>query len=208
MNGGFGLTLRNMDTPITLREGRKTDATVAARLIMEAMRPECCRHFYGESHTSEEFHELLTALAEREHTQYSYHNTICATNADGAVVGILVCYDGARLLQLRRPFVEEVKRRFGRDFSDMPEETSSGELYLDSAAVAGGLRGHGIATRLFHAAAERARRMGIPRLGLLVDRGNPDAERLYRRMGFVHVGDRDWGGHTLKHMQLEVARPL
>lgn len=197
-----------MDTPITLRDGRKTDAPIAARLIMEAMRPECCRHFYGESHTEEEFCELMAALAEREHTQYSYRNTICATNGDGTVVGILVCYDGGRLLELRRPFIEEVKRRFGRDFSDMAEETEAGELYLDSAAVVAGLRGRGIATRLFHAAAERARRMGIGRLGLLVDRSNPDAERLYRRMGFAQVGDRDWGGHTLKHMQLDVTKPL
>lgn len=197
-----------MDTSVTLREGRKADASVSARLIMEAMRPECCRHFYGEGHTSEEFHEMMTALAERELTQYSYRNTICATNGDGTVVGILVCYDGGRLLELRRPFIEEVRRRFGRNFSDMPEETEAGELYLDSAAVVAGMRGRGIATRLFRTAAERARLMGIERVGLLVDRGNPDAERLYRRMGFVHVGDRDWGGHTLKHMQLDVLKPL
>jgi len=196
-----------MNTSISLRKGRKTDAPIVARLIMEAMRPECCRYFYGENHTREEFHEMMTALVERELTQYSYENTVCATNGDGTVVGILVSYDGARLAELRRPFIEEVKSRFGRDFSDMPEETAAGELYLDSAAVVAGLRGQGIATQLFHAAAERARRLDIDRLGLLVDRDNPDAERLYRRIGFAHVDDVDWGGHTLKHMQLDVAKP-
>lgn len=193
-----------MNKTITLRNARKDDAPQIAAMIMEAMRPECCQHFYGDNHTSEEFHTLMTALVERDDTQYSYLNTICADNAAGNIVGILVCYDGARLLQLRQPFIDGVKERFGRDFSHMPEETEAGELYLDSADVVEDMRRQGIARLLFEAASKRAESMGIGRLGLLVDRDNPNAERLYLRMGFQHVGDRDWGGHTLKHMQKTV----
>lgn len=189
---------------IILREGRRDDAAAVASLIMEAMSEECCRHFYGEKHSGEEFHSLLTSLVERDDTQYSYRNTICATDGDGRVVGIMVSYDGAQLHQLRQPFIDEVKKRFGRDFSDMPDETEAGELYLDSAAVVSDMRRRGIAQRLFKAADERAKRLGIKKVGLLVDRANPNAEILYRKIGFEHVNDRDWGGHTLKHMQKEV----
>lgn len=190
-----------MANTITMRDARKDDAPQIAAMIMEAMRPECCQHFYGDNHSSEEFHALMTALVERDDTQYSYLNTICATNDADSIVGILVCYDGARLLQLRQPFIDGVKERFGRDFSHMPEETEAGELYLDSADVVESMRRQGIARQLFEAASKRAESMGIGHLGLLVDRDNPDAERLYLRMGFRHVGDRDWGGHNLKHMQ-------
>lgn len=190
-----------MEQSILLRDAHKTDASIIASLIMEAMTDECCKHFYGDEHDSNDFHELMTELVELDQTQYSYRNTLCATDENGLVVGVLVCYDGGQLHKLRPAFIDAVKKRYGKDFSDMPEETEGGELYLDSAAVLPAMRGKGIAKLLFKAAEERAKSMGLDRLGLLVDRGNPLAERLYRKIGFEHVGDKDWGGHTLKHMQ-------
>jgi DNA-3-methyladenine glycosylase I len=38
-------------------------------------------------------------------------------------------------------------------------------------------------------------------VGLLVDKGNPQAEHLYHDVGFRHVGDSTWGGHEMKHLQ-------
>ena len=62
-------------------------------------------------------------------------------------------------------------------------------------------RGRGIATLLLKAAIDKARRMGLPAVGLLVDKGNPKAEKLYTRVGFKYVGDNTWGGHPMKHLQ-------
>lgn len=189
-----------------IRFGEKGDAPLLARLIMEAMSAECCRHFYGEDHTEEEFHEMMTSLASRDDTQYSYRNALCALDEDEQVVGICVCYVGARLHELRRPFIEEVSRRFGRDFSSMPDETEPGELYLDSLCVAEAHRGQGIATTLLHAASRWASAKGIAKVGLLVDYANPKAEKLYRSVGFEYIEDKEWGGHRLKHFVLQQLR--
>ncbi len=191
-----------MQEEIILRPGRKEDAPKIAELIVMAMTDECCRHFYGEAHSAEEFVKLIADLAEREDTQYSYRNAICATDRDGNIAGTSVSYDGARLFELRRPFIEEALARFGIDHSGMTPETQAGETYLDSLAVFPEYRGHGIAGKLIKATAERARAAGVGPLGLLVDDGNPKAESLYVRSGFKMVGKNTWGGHSMKHMQI------
>ena len=65
-------------------------------------------------------------------------------------------------------------------------------------------RGKGIASQLIEATIDKARTLGLPAVGLLVDKGNPKAEKLYSRIGFVHVDDSAWGGHAMKHMQYKL----
>lgn len=191
-----------MTNKITLRPGRREDAPHIAGLIITAMTEECCRHFYGNEHTIDDFHRLMTRLSAATGTQYSFENTICAIDAEGRIAGISVSYDGGRLEELRQPFIDSAKKEFGIDHSGMSPETQAGELYLDSLAVLPEYRGQGIATMLLEATAEKARLSGIGPLGLLVDKGNPRAERLYNKVGFRHVGDSEWGGHKMKHMQM------
>ncbi|MGN1375319.1 MAG: GNAT family N-acetyltransferase [Prevotella sp.] len=172
-----------------------------AKLIMQAMNYDCCRFFMGEGHELEEFQSAMTALVTDENTQYSYRNTLVATDEAGLLLGICVSYDGACLHDLRKAFVCMMKERFGRDFSNMSDETQVGELYIDSLAVDPRYRGQGIATCLLEATKSKAADMGLPAVGLLVDEGNPDAERLYARQGFVFVGTNTWGGHPMRHLQ-------
>lgn len=193
-----------MNTTFTLRPGRPEDAPEIARLIVMAMTDECCRHFYGPNHTADDFLRLITRLVAATGTQYSYENAICAvTSDDGSIAGVSVSYDGARLMELRRRFIEGAIREFGIDHSAMEPETQAGELYLDSLAVWPRYRGHGIATMLLKATAEKARQMGCGPLGLLVDEGNLRAERLYNKVGFRYVNPSKWGGHSMKHLQME-----
>lgn len=191
-----------MQEKITLRPGRKEDAPVIAELIVMAMTDECCRHFYGENHTAEDFMRLITDLAAGSDTQYSYENTICAMTDDGQIVGISVSYDGGRLYELRQAFINGAKTAFGIDHSSMKPETQAGELYLDSLAVYPRFRGMGIAKMLIEATAEKARSMGCGPLGLLVDEGNPKAGCLYESVGFRFVNNSDWGGHHMRHLQM------
>jgi hypothetical protein len=44
--------------------------------------------------------------------------------------------------------------------------------------------------------------MGLPCVGLLVDKGNPAGEALYASVDFRYVNDCQWGGHPMKHLTL------
>ncbi len=182
---------------------QRSQATDIARLIMTAMNRDCCRYFVGPSHTLDDFHRIMTSLVRAEHSQYSYRNTLAATGEDDKLCGICVSYDGGKLHSLRRAFIDAMWEQCRRDFRGMDDETSRGELYIDSLAVREEERGKGIATALLRATIAKAKSMGLPAVGLLVDQGNPRAEKLYRRLGFAFENEAVWGGHAMRHLQLK-----
>lgn len=190
---------------IKIENAMPSQASHIASLIMEAMNHECCQNLAGKEHTLSDFHRVMTRLVEMEDSQYSYRNTLVAMTSDGVLAGICVAYDGGKLHQLRRRFIEEAQESFGIDYTGMADETEEGEFYVDSLAVSSSFRGQGIAPQLLLAAIQRGRDLGIPTTGLLVDKGNPKAEALYARVGFVYVNDTTWGGHPMKHLQCKEA---
>ena len=186
---------------ITIEQAQVSQASDIARLIMEAMNHECCLYFAGEEHGLSGFHQLMTDLVCRDDSQYSYLNTLVALNAQREVIGVCTSYDGAELHQRRTAFVQGCLARFNRDFGNMDDETAAGELYVDSLAVDVRYRGKGIAKSLLKATIEKAKQLQLPAVGLLVDKGNPKAERLYTSVGFQYVDDNQWGGHAMRHLQ-------
>ena len=186
---------------IEIREATKSQAAEIASLIMTAMTDDCCLYFCGEGYGLEDYCRMMIMLVEREDSQYSYRNTLVAMDVN-RVVGISVSYDGARLHELRRAFIEAAKEHLGKDHSGMDDETQAGELYLDSLAVLPEYRRQGIAKKLLLATKERANGLGLPCVGLLVDKDNPVGEALYASIGFRYVNDSQWGGHPMKHMIL------
>ena len=190
-----------MTMMIEIREATKAQASDIARLIMMAMTDDCCLHFCGVGHSLEDFFKMMTSLVEREDSQYSYRNTLVAMS-DEMIVGIAVSYDGSRLHELRQAFIQAAKEYIGKDHSGMDDETQAGELYLDSLAVLPEYRRQGIAQRLLSVTKEKADKMGLPCVGLLVDKGNPAGEALYTSGGFRYANDCWWGGHSMKHLVL------
>lgn len=175
-----------------------------ASLIMMAMNHECCQNFAGPQHTLADFHRMMTTLVRREDSQYSYRNAWVAlddkTKDDKPVVaGVIVGYDGADLRRLRKAFLQAAKKYLDQDFSGMDDETQAGEYYIDSLAVDTRYRHQGLATLLLRKLIDQKGRKQP--VGLLVDKGNPSAERLYRRLGFEYVNDTTWGGHEMRHLQ-------
>ena len=182
-----------------VRAARADEAEVIATLIMEAMNHECCQWFAGPDHTLSDFHRLMTELVKRTDSQYSYLNTSVAV-ISSQVVGVCVTYDGAKLHELRHAFIEGALRMFGMDHSSMGDETQAGELYIDCLCVAQPFRCKGIATALIQDSIGKARALGLPAVGLLVDNGNQQAERFYNRLGFKYTDNNMWGSHNMRHL--------
>ena len=144
-----------------------------ASLIMLAMNHECCQNFAGPSHTLEDFHRMMTTLVRRDDSQYSYRNAMVALDDNTT--------DG-------HPVVAGVIVGY-----------EAGEYYIDSLAVNESYRHQGLATLLLKKLIDqKGQRQPV---GLLVDKGNPGAERLYRSLGFEYVNDATWGGHEMRHLQ-------
>lgn len=168
--------------------------------MVEAIGHEIASGLAGDGHTIDDVVDLFASLAARDDTQYSYLNTLVAVDDDGTVTGACVAYDGARLHELRERFFEAVTARLGLDFSDVDDECDDGEYYLDTLMVLPEYRGKGIASQLLRGAIERASECGKP-AGLLVDKINPLARKLYERVGFRKVGDRPFARVMMDHMQ-------
>ncbi|MDE6823610.1 MAG: GNAT family N-acetyltransferase [Duncaniella sp.] len=179
---------------------RKEDAPLIARSIMDAVGQEICLGLAGEHHTLADVEHLFTVLAAREDSQYSYLNTQVAVLDDDEAIGVCIGYDGARLSPLREAFFEEAARLMGIEMGDIDDETESGEFYIDTLAVLPEYRGQGVASALLKAAVERASAIGKP-AGLLVDKENGKARRLYEKVGFRQVGERPFCYVMMDHLQ-------
>lgn len=179
---------------------RQQDARLIGASVVDAIGEEITSNLAGEAHTADDVIEMFASLAAREDTQYSYRNAFVALDDEGKAVGICVGYDGALLQELRRPFFETVTERLGLHLDDVEDECEPDEFYLDTLAVLPSHRGQGIASGLLKAMIERARECGKP-AGLLVDKDNPRARRLYERVGFVQVGERPFVHVLMDHMQ-------
>ena len=177
-----------------IRRARKEEAAQIAELFMLAWPVEEILESNGIPY--EQLHESMTAIAAAEETIYSYENTFVA-EVDGKVVGAMCAYDGADYMRLKQPIVNELGADSG--FAQL-KETKAGEFYLDSVGVLPEYRGRGIASSLFEAQCERAASLGHKVAGLIVDVDKPQAEALYARLGFTYLDDKDFFGHTMKHM--------
>lgn len=177
-----------------------------ADAILEAVGPEITAGLAGSNNSVQDVHDLFERLAGRDDTQYSYLNSCIAVDDDGTPVGVCISYDGADLIQLRRPFFHEANETLGWDMTDaeidaLPGETDPDEFYLDTLMVLPQYRGQGVAKALIADAARKAAAADKP-LGLLCDVDNARAERLYRSVGFQIVGLRPFAGHMMNHMQM------
>lgn len=179
---------------VITRPARKEEAPQIAELFMMAWPMDEILESNGISY--KELLESIILIASSEETIYSYENTIVA-DINGKVVGAMCAYDGADYQRLKQPIVDTLGPDCG--FGQL-KETEAGEFYLDSVGVLPEYRRRGIASRLFEAQCERASSLGHKVAGLIVDVDKPQAEALYVRLGFRYLDDKDFLGHTMKHM--------
>lgn len=191
-------------TAVRIRPAEKTDSAEVARLFMMAWPMDS---FLGmcPGMTEDGFAGIIRGFVEAEDTLYSYRNTIVAVCGD-EIAGAINGYDGALYETLKKPVTDFFRKRFPDTASDfgLVQETGAGEFYLDSIGVNPRMRSMGIGSKLFAAMLERAAGLGFSKAGLIVDVDKPKAEALYLRLGFRTTGLRDFMGHPMKHMQIDL----
>lgn len=149
--------------------------------------------------------KLLTAAFTTATYRYSYQHTLVAEE-DGKVVGIAVSYPAEAeahiddALATLLPLVGlPVNTRFFNDREAWPHE-----WYLDTLAVLPGYQNRGIGTRLLAAVNQLASQHNYHLVSLNVDQQNPNAQRLYERVGYHKVGELPIGTHYYNHMQQQL----
>jgi len=189
-----------MTNDATIRDASMQDAAVVAPLIVQAMG-SLVERFLG-SNGANQAVNVFQHFFVQTGNQYSYQNAL-VYEENGVVLGSLVAYDGAKLWEYREPFFAYLREHFGFDEAGLGDETQSGEFYLDTISVAPEAQGKGIGKALLAAGIERGRSLGFRRIGLLVDTANPDARRLYERLGFRSRGLTGFAGGHYEHMGLD-----
>ena len=182
-----------MNYDLNIRNAAESDAPLIAKVVAMAIGEEGTRHYCGDDHQS-----VLEEIARLENSQYSYRNAIIA-EVNGIPAGAAVAYDGADLYALRDVTLKHIFNRTGKSHN-IEDETDASEVYLDSIAVLPEYRGLGIGKRLLQTLKAKTLNEYGKNLGLLVDFENPNAERLYKSVGFERMNVKDFLGHKMWHL--------
>lgn len=142
---------------------------------------------------------FLLHFVKQENNQYSYQNCLVAEE-ENQIIAAVNLYDGSKLTELRNPIIQYVRFHFNQNFNP-EDETQSGEIYIDSLGVDPNQQGRGIGTKLLRFLIHEYAIQNQQILGLLVEEGNPQAKKLYLKLGFKPVGKKTLAGKNLEHLQ-------
>jgi ribosomal protein S18 acetylase RimI-like enzyme len=184
---------------MTIRKAEVSDAEIIAGYLMLAME-DIIYEFIGQT-DPEKASDFLLHFVKSENNQYSYQNCF-VLEEDHQVIAAINIYEGAQLEQLRAPISHYIKAKFLKDF--YPEdETQAGEYYIDSFGVNPDHQGKGIGAKMLQYIITTYVHQNKETLGLLVDEKNPNAQRLYLKLGFEPVGEKILVGKRMLHLQVK-----
>jgi ribosomal protein S18 acetylase RimI-like enzyme len=195
---GDTVDIHYIEIMIIIRQATLEDAELIATLLLSAMEDIVYRFIGRKDPTKAK--EFMLYFSKRENNQYSYQNCWVAED-DKNVVAAVNLYDGAKLNELRQPVTEYLRSRFNKDFKP-EDETQTGEYYIDSLAVTPSQQGKGIGSKILQFLTDEYVNKQRRTLGLLVDEANPNARRLYLKLGFKTAGRKVLFGKNLEHLQI------
>lgn len=180
-----------------IRKATKEDSKVISSCLLLAME-DIIFEFIG----VRDKHEALGFLQhfiEQENNQYSYEN--CRVSEDNnEITGAVIFYNGSLLHQLRKPVGKYISETYHKSF-DPEDETGDGEIYIDSIGVSPDHQGKGIGSGLIKNLIEEFVYIKGKKLGLLVEKENTGAKKLYLKLGFKIVGEKTLAGKSMYHLQ-------
>lgn len=185
-----------------VRKAKPEESKVIASLTLLAME-DIMFNFIGEN-SKEKALDFLESLVKEKNNQYSYENCWVA-ESENDIIAAAIVYNGADLEKLRQPVAQKIKERFNNFFSP-EDETQAGEYYIDCVGVDPSQQGKGIGSKVFQFLIYEYVEKNNQTLGLLVDKDNPNAKKLYLKLGFEIVGEKTLVGKQLEHLQFKKER--
>lgn len=184
---------------MTIRKAKSEESKAIAPLMLLAME-DIVYQFIGEDSLKNATLFLEDLISEKAN-QYSYENC-WVVESDNEIVAVANVYDGAKLYELRKPVLAYIKNKFQRDFT--PEnETAEGEFYIDSVGVRSDQQGKGVGSKIFRFLINEYCEKNNLTLGLLVDKDNPNAKKLYLKLGFDVIDEMILTGKEMEHLQFK-----
>ncbi|WP_440122140.1 GNAT family N-acetyltransferase [Tenacibaculum sp. Ill] len=182
-----------------VRKATTKDTKEIASYMLLAME-DIVYKFIGESSTEKALH-FLESLIIQENNQYSYENC-WVIDSDNKTIAATNIYNGADLKELRKPVASLLKKMFNQELT-YEDETQSGEYYIDCIGVNPNYQGKGIGSKILQFLINEYVHKKNETLGLLVDKENPNARKLYLKLGFKVVGEKVLAGKEMEHLQIQ-----
>ncbi len=174
------------------------DCETIAHFLFTAME-DIVYQFIGEK-DEEKAISFLQHFTAKTDNQYSWENCFIG-EIEGEIIAVANVYNGADLLKLRQPIIDYVKSNYNPTFNPEPE-TQTGEIYLDCLAVDSKFRGQGFGSQLLKFLIAEFVEKQHQTLGLLVEKDNFNAKKVYQKMGFSHMSQKPLMGKILEHWQV------
>ncbi|MCK0125402.1 GNAT family N-acetyltransferase [Gelidibacter sp. F2691] len=181
-----------------IRKAVASDATCITKYLQLAMEDILFEFIRERNPKNAE--TFLSHFVKNVNNQYSYQNCFVAEE-DNQVIAAINIYDGAQLKQLRAPIANYIQTELKQQFNP-EDETQAGEYYIDSFGVSPEHQGKGIGAKLLQHVIDTYVHQQKHTVGLLVDEDNPNAKRLYVKLGFKPVGEKLLVGKKMIHLQL------
>ncbi|MBC6111934.1 GNAT family N-acetyltransferase [Pedobacter fastidiosus] len=184
-----------------IRKAKPEDTKAVAPLIIQAMG-ELANKFSNTTDADKTL-ALFEYFFKQKNNQYSYEHTL-VYEGDGIVLGSLNAYDGAKLIELRKNFLDYLAIHNNLNDFQPEDETGSGEFYLDTISVNPHAQGKGIGKQLIDAGIEWAKKLSHNKVGLLVEVDNEKALKLYQTKGFQIQNKKEFIGGLYHHMVCKI----
>ncbi|MFW0717621.1 GNAT family N-acetyltransferase [Pedobacter sp. N23S346] len=180
-----------------IRKAKPSDSKFVVPLIIQAMGELAGK--FANSNDSDIIFNLFEYFFQQKENQYSYQNTLVFTS-DDEILGAINAYDGAQLYLLRKPLLDYLETQGNAQKLSVAQETEEGEFYIDTVSVKPEAQGKGIGKLLIYAAIDWAKELNHRQVGLLVEKNNPGALKLYQKIGFYIKNDKTFLGGEYHHM--------
>lgn len=181
-----------------IRKATTEDTASIVKYLLLAME-DIVYEFIGEKNKVKA-EAFMSYCVEHENNQYSFQNC-WVVEENGGIIAAVVVYDGGSLHELRKPVKEYISKNYETPFNP-EDETQAGEFYIDSLGVDLNQQGKGIGSKLLQFLINEYVVQKKQKLGLLVDKENPGAKKLYLKLGFQVVGEKTLVGKQMEHLQI------